>query len=361
LDGVAVPALGDWLLRVWLRDAAGNADRRTAAGPIDLRFDNEAPQAVFLPQDPNDPTRVAVQTSDGVSGVASGVIEMKRSDVSDWHPLETALSGGELVATIDDAHLRDGVYQLRARAFDQAGNETSTDTRTDGSPAVVTLPLRLETRLRAGVVQVRHGRHGRRVQVLLPVARVPFGRRAALAGKLTSGDGTPLADAQVLVLQRPDGPAAAWTPVASLRTSPKGVFTYMAPAGVSRALRFSYAGTPTIRSAEREVIIGVAAATSFRVNRPRLRNGQAVAFSGRLLGGGVPAGGKLVELQVLLRGSWRTFATLHSDDRGAWRYVYRFASTSGRVVYQFRAQIPREATYPYAMGSSRRARVTVRG
>jgi hypothetical protein len=126
-------------------------------------------------------------------------------------------------------------------------------------------------------------------------------------------------------------------------------------------LRFSYAGTPTIRAADRNVIIGVAAVTSFHVSRATLRNGQAVKFSGKLRGGGVPPGGKLLELQVLLRGSWRTFATLHSDDRGAWRYAYRFASTSGKVVYQFRAQIPREATYPYASGSSRRARVTVRG
>jgi hypothetical protein len=361
LEGLSVPGPGDWLLRGWLRDAAGNADRRTAADPIDLRFDNEAPQAAFLPQDPNDPTRVAVQATDGVSGVASGVIEMKRSDASDWHPLDTTLSGGELVATIDDAHLRNGVYQLRARALDQAGNETSTDTRTDGSAAVVTLPLRLETRLRAGVVQVRRGRHRKRVQVLRPVARVPFGKRAELAGKLTSGDGTPLADAQVLVQQRSDGPAGAWTPVASLKTSPKGLFTYVAPPGVSRALQFSYSGTPTIRAADREVIIGVVATTSFHVNRHNLRNGQAVVFSGRLLGGGVPPGGKLLELQVLLRGSWRTFTTLHSDDRGGWRYVYRFASTSGKVVYQFRAQIPREATYPYAMGASRRAKVAVRG
>jgi hypothetical protein len=346
---------------VWLRDTAGNADRRTAADPIDLRFDNEAPQAVFLPQDPNDPTRVAVQATDGVSGVASGVVEMKRSDASDWHPLETTLSGRELVATIDDTHRRDGVYQLRARAVDQAGNVTATDTRIDGSPASVTLPLRLETRVLAGVVRVRRGPGRKRTRVLRPVARVPFGRRAELAGKLTSEDGAPLAGADVAVLQLSDGPPGDWTPVASLKTSPRGAFAYSAPPGVSRSIRFSYAGTPTIRAADREVVLAVMAATSFHVNRHRLRNGEAVTFSGRLRGASVPAGGKLLELQVSLRGRWRTFATLHTNERGGWRYVYRFASTTGRVVYRFRAQIPREATYPYAMGSSRRAQVTVRG
>jgi hypothetical protein len=361
LEGFEVPGPGDWVLRVWLRDAAGNADPRTAADPIDLRFDNEAPQAAFLPQDPNDPTRVAVQATDGVSGVATGVVEMKRADATDWHPLETTLSGGELVATIDDTHLADGTYELRGRALDQAGNEISTALRTDGSPATVTLPLRLETRLRAGVVTWRHGRQRKRVRVLRPAGRVPFGRRAQLAGTLTSGDGTPLAGADVIVAERADSTGADWTPVASLKTSRKGGFSYSAPPGASRALRFSYAGTPTIRAAEREVFVGVVAATTFHVNRHRLRNGQAVAFSGRLRGGGVPVGGKLLELQVELRGRWRTFATVHSNDGGAWRYVYRFASTSGRVVYRFRAQIPREATYPYVGGASHRAEVTVRG
>lgn len=359
LDGVTVPAAGDWILRAWLRDAAGNADRRTAADPVDLRWDDEAPAAAFLPQDPNDPTRVAVQVSDQVSGVASGVIEMKKSDAKAWLPLDTTLTGGELRATVDDAHLPDGVYQLRARALDQAGNETSSSTRTDGSAATVTLPLRLETRLRAGAVAQRHGR--KRSRRLRAVAHVRFGHRVHLAGQLTSGDGTPIANAPVLVFQRADGPGSAWTPVASLTTSAKGVFNYAAPAGVSRAIRFYYAGTPTIRAAERDVILGVGAQTTFRVNRHSVRNGRAVRFSGQLAGGGVPAGGKLLELQVRLRGTWRTFATLHTDARGTWHYAYRFVASRGRLVYLFRAHVPREATYPYADGSSHRAKVTVSG
>ncbi|RKQ90818.1 hypothetical protein C8N24_0633 [Solirubrobacter pauli] len=36
LDGVAAPAIGDWDLRVWLVDAAGNANPSAAAGPLRL-------------------------------------------------------------------------------------------------------------------------------------------------------------------------------------------------------------------------------------------------------------------------------------------------------------------------------------
>ena len=36
LDGLEVPSSGDWDLRVWLEDAAGNASRDRAAGPLRL-------------------------------------------------------------------------------------------------------------------------------------------------------------------------------------------------------------------------------------------------------------------------------------------------------------------------------------
>jgi hypothetical protein len=170
-----------------------------------------------------------------------------------------------------------------------------------------------------------------------------------------------MANAAVLVFQRLDGPPRDWTPVASVSTSRTGRFHYTTARGPSRDVRFFFAGSPTIRSATRDVEVKVAAKTSFHVNRHAIRNGRAVRFYGRLAGGRIPPGGKLLELQVLLRDKWRTFTTLHTGHRGRWRYRYRFAATHGRVLYKFRARIPREATYPYASSASRRARVIVRG
>ena len=42
-----VPAPGEYTLRVWLEDAAGNHDAERASDPVSLRFDDEAPTAVF--------------------------------------------------------------------------------------------------------------------------------------------------------------------------------------------------------------------------------------------------------------------------------------------------------------------------
>jgi hypothetical protein len=361
IDSLAVPGPGEWLLRVWLWDAAGNADRRAAPERLRLRFDDEAPEAVFLPQDPNDPTRIAVQVTDRISGLASGSIELKKSDATAWEPLETKARDGQLIASLDDAHLPDGVYELRAFVADRAGNVGLTATVTDGSKASVTLPLRLPTRLRVGAVGSVRDKRGKLRQVLRPVARTRVGKKARLGGQLSSGDGNPIADVDVLVFEQSGDPAADPTPVATLRTSAKGRFYYVAPQGVTRRVRFHYAGTPTIRAADSEVSVRVAAVSSFRVNHRVLKNGQTARFLGQVKGGFVPAAGKLVELQVLIRGAWQTFTTFHTDALGRWRYDYRFGGTTGRVAYVFRAKVPAEATYPYVSGASSRSKVVVRG
>lgn len=360
LDGLAVPDRGDWLLRVWLRDAAGNANEDAAPQPVHLRFDDEAPEAVFLPEDPEHPTEIHVQVTDRYSGLASGTIELKKSEATAWRPLATEVRDGQLVAALDDEHLADGVYDLRAWADDYAGNVTATATRADGSRASVTLPLRLPTRLRAGAIRSVRARHGKRRQVLRRPARTRVGKRVRLGGVLTSGDGNPIADADILVSEQ-DGAGRAWTPAATLRTGRKGRYSYRAPAGLTREIRFQYAGTTLVRAAEATVPIRVQAVTSIRVNRHSVRNGRATQFEGRLKGGYVPSTGKLVEMQVLLRERWQTFTTLTTDANGRWRYRYRFTGTRGRITYTFRAKIPGEATYPFVAGTSRRVKVVVRG
>ena len=49
---VRVPDPGEWLARVWLEDAAGNQDSARAGDAVRLRFDDEAPTAVFEEQGP---------------------------------------------------------------------------------------------------------------------------------------------------------------------------------------------------------------------------------------------------------------------------------------------------------------------
>lgn len=115
---------------------------------------------------------MTVQTSDRGSGVASGAIDVRRVGTANWKPLGTSVEGTMLIARIDDEHLQAGQYEMRAQATDQAGNQRSTTTRGDGAPAGFSLPLRLPTRLNAGIVR----RHGHRANL----ARAAFVRYGTL-------------------------------------------------------------------------------------------------------------------------------------------------------------------------------------
>jgi hypothetical protein len=130
---------------------------------------------------------------------------------------------------------------------------------------------------------------------------------------------------------------------------------------MSRTLRFAYAGSPLILPTQAEVNLRVPAASSLRVSRRRVLNGQAVTFGGRVKSLPTPPGGKLVELQVRLSRRWQTFRTTRTDDAGRWSIRYRFKRTRGIQHFRFRARLPREAAYPFQAGSSRSLTVRVRG
>jgi hypothetical protein len=98
------------------------------------------------------------------------------------------------------------------------------------------------------------------------------------------------------------------------------------------------------------------------VNHRNAVNGEYVTFRGRLRGGNIPTGGKLIELQVFTRRLWRTFAVPRADARtGRWSFMYRFETISGVARFRFRARIEREAGYPLHAGNSRQIAVTVHG
>jgi len=358
IDDLTVPAAGDYVLNLWLRDAAGNEDRRLAAPPVHLRFDNIAPRLAFRPQVVADPTLIGVDVEDEPAGVAGGTIEGKRPADKAWRPLETKLVGDQLVGRIDDENLPDGPYQLRARVVDRAGNERSSDGVSDGRAAkVVMLPLRLKTRLVVGVMRPGAGRRSqRRSQVT-----VGFGGRSTVTGQLRSYDGSPLADTVVSVFEQARSPGAVLVPVANLKTSSTGRFTYRAAPGVSRVLRFRYEGTATVRSAQTEFALAVSASSTFRLSRRRIVNGESVRIAGRVRGRSMLSEGKLIEIQAVARGRWRTFATTRTNPAGFWQHDYRFDGTRGNVRYRLRARIPPEAGFPYASGHSGEASVLVRG
>ena len=356
ISSLALPAPGEYTLKLWLRDEAGNQDARLAAPPVTLRYDDVSPQLGFEPLTADDPTQLEVDTSDRGSGVGAGQIEMRRHGRDRWTGLATEVQGDKLVARIDDEHLGDGAYELRATAVDRAGNARSTSQLTDGKAAVITLPLRLKTKLRAGIARRRHHRTR-----LARAAYVRYGQLVRVRGRLTDPRRNPLQDVTVRAYTQVRDRSAPPRLVATVKTSRSGRFSFLVRRGPSRTIRIRYDGARQVRSATRIVLLNVRSRTTFRPSRRRLRNGEVVQFHGRIKTGRIPQQGKLVELQVLLRGRWRTFATTRANRRGRWHFDYRFDGTRGSQVYRFRAKVPPEQGYPFATGRSHVVRVHVSG
>jgi 5-hydroxyisourate hydrolase-like protein (transthyretin family) len=345
---LTVPGPGEWELSVWRTDAAGNESEDHHSVPVTLRYDPEPPRLAFESPDPADPTLAAARAADELSGVAGGGIDIAPAGTTTWQSLPTANDDGRLVARIDDATLPPGAYILRAHASDQAGNQTTQDRRSDGQPMVVTLPLRKPASILAGferTVRRPERRRGNTV-VLRPAARVGYEQRVPIAGRLATTDGRPIAGAAVQLF-------AADQVVDTVTTDANGRFRTVVIALQSQDLRLAYAGSPQALPTEMTLRLRVSAATSARVSRSRVRNGQAVTFRGRVRGLPVPAAGKLVEIQVRFTDRWQTFRTTRSDALGRWSSRYRFQRTRGVQRYRFRIRLPKEAGYPFETSVSR--------
>jgi hypothetical protein len=370
LEGEAVPSPGEWELRLWREDAAGNQQPENASLPVKLRFDPEPPKLGFEALSTSDPTRVAVQVTDPISGLGGGEIEISRAGSGTWEALSTSQEGSDLVARVDDATLPPGEYEMRATAHDQAGNLASTTQRLDGQPMKVKLPLRVASSVRAGAVgkkRVRRTVHRggkthkvtRTITVLKRRVEVGFGQHVRLAGQLVDRAGNPISEASVQVYsQISEGQEAL---AATLTTDAHGHFAYAVDARASQALRFVFPGSAVRLPAEDHAAVLVAGHSSFKVSRSHVLNGQSVLFSGRVQGRPLPARGKLIELQVWLSEEWSTFRTVHSKADGSWRIPYPFTRICDLQKFKFRARLPAEGGYPLETGISPVLAVRVRG
>ena len=361
ISDLAAPESGEWRARLWLVDAAGNEDPRTAVESV-LRLDSEPPSVVFREQTSKDPARLRVAASDATSGVGNVSVEIRRKGDDAWTELATQREGSDFTAVVDDETLPAGPYDLRARAVDLAGNERTTISRSNGQPAVLELPVRTAATLRVGEPSRRCSKRSGRPKCRLRLSSAPtlaFGRKATLEGRLRIG-GRP-AGATIEVWRRVKLAGAAWESAGSVQVLSTGRFRFVLPPGPAREYRFRYPGSAGARGATALVDARVRATTTFAPSRRHVVNGEYITFRGRIKGGLIPPGGKLVELQVFTRRRWRTFAQPRSSAKGRWSFQYRFEAVRGRVRFRFRARIRREAAYPFHEGTSRQVEVTVHG
>jgi hypothetical protein len=171
----------------------------------------------------------------------------------------------------------------------------------------------------------------------------------------------------VTVLTAPDNETGQFTPAVTTTTATNGSWTATLPAGPSRLVEASYAGTANAYepSASGHVhLIVPARVRLLRVMPHRLGWGGTVRITGRLEGGYLPPGGALVRLRIG-EGSNKTTYGVKTHVTGSGRFTTSYTFGAGQPGFKVRfwfqvASLPM-GNYPYAPAASARRYVLVGG
>ena len=171
--------------------------------------------------------------------------------------------------------------------------------------------------------------------------------------------GTAPAGASLTLLALENRMRAGWAAAATGVADPDGNFRIKVPAGPSRSLRVAYRPSPLARELTCSSVLRVKVPARVTLSAKRGAK-RRYRISGRLLGGFVPARGKLVELQAYERGKWRNFGSARSRASGRYAYTYKFRAESIGRRFRLRARVRADAAYPFSLGYSKVVRLRVR-
>lgn len=345
-------------VRFWARDLAGNvndgAGANNSPGSATVRIDKTPPIVGFENSErPEEPSLIEASAQDALSGVAEGVIAIRRADGGAWRDLDTEVNGSRLAAVVPD-EMPDGDYLLRASATDRAANTTTSSVRADGSPMRVTLPLKVVTEIAGGIGR----RHSKR-------ARLAYGRPSAVAGVLRTAAGRPLPNQELTIVESFGSGARTPRAERTVTTASDGGFRLTLSAGPTRIVSVSYRGTKRYYGSRLDELKLRVRAKLLAFTAPRsVSEDEAIAFSGRVGRLGVKLGklGKLILIQYLKApGIWKTIDTTRTDSRGRFKLRYALrADYAEPATVVFRAVVPKERRWPYAGSArSRQRRVTI--
>jgi hypothetical protein len=183
------------------------------------------------------------------------------------------------------------------------------------------------------------------------VIRSRFGARVAIAGRVVDLDDQPIAGARIDIASKLRMHGSAFSAAASVVSDSRGRFSVRVEPGPSRVYRFRYVAS----EATTELL--VTAPVRLTASPRGVRNGQFVAFSGRVRGSG--SGTTRVELQAQAGRRWIPFRTVALRN-GRFKARYRFRNTIRTSRYRFRAVVHADAEFPYARARSRIVTVLVR-
>ena len=244
--------------------------------------------------------------------------------------------------TVDTGQVVDGLYPLRLRTIDAAGNRHEVQHQIIEVQNGVQPLANPSIPARASVDRVRFSARF----AGSPRSRlvVPFGRGAKIRGRLSSSHGA-LKSARVAVYERIARSGAKEVLVDTLRTRANGTFTYaLAKHGPSRTVRLTYTMEGSQSVISKRLILDVRAASSLRA----ILRGTTVRFGGRVMTKPLPARGKRVALEGRAPGyQWATFFRIRTDYRGRFSGTYRLPLRRPGVKLQVRVSLPAEANYPY--------------
>jgi hypothetical protein len=321
-----------------------------------VKVDNARPSIAFTnTQDPEDPELIEGPVADEHSGVAHAKIYLRQVGTEDWQPLETRIESGEARARVDSAAVPKGDYEFKATVADIAGNTAETTAKQNGQPMRLTFPLREEVELVAHL-----GDGGAKGQT------VPYGTRSEVAGRLLDSAGEPIAHREILIDENFGEGALIRHRPTILTTDDSGRFATDIPPGPTRRITASFAGTQKYASTAAGVgELTVRSRAVFRLADRTVPEGGAAIFKGRVghVGARIPAGGKLLELQVRLRkGRWETVGqAFRTDEAGSYKRHYRFGKHYTQdALFRFRVKVQKERNWPYKRAASKQRKLVIR-
>ena len=331
-------------------DFAGNRTCQTRA----VKVDNTPPALAFTnSQNPDDPELIRARVSDSTSGVGFGRVFYRRVGQGAWRPLDTRLVSGRLQARIDSTIDPPGNYEFMAQARDLAGNVVRTTIRANGQPMILAFPLKSAVKLSAHLAPGGASR-----------ITIGYGDQSKVSGRLVDASGEPLAHQELTVIERfPDG-ALINRRVRSVETDADGLWGERLPAGPSRTVTARFDGSPRyLPDSARAGELRVRTRVTFHLSRRHVPEGRRVVFRGRIAhrAARIPAGGKLIELQVRDGSRWETVRqAFYTRANGRYRLPYRFARFyTSDVAYRFRLKVLRERGWPYKAPVKSRSRKLV--
>lgn len=253
----------------------------------------------------------------------------------------------------ESTRVSNGVHHLVVSVIDAAGNATT----------VLERIITVDNPSPPGAVGALNGANAS-AQATLAVAwerakaaRVTsgYGHVHTVVGRLTGPGDVPIEGARIDVMATPAYAGARAAAMGSPVTGADGRFSMVVPAGASsRTLRFGYSDHVGLAPVVTQTLaLSVRAGVVLSIAPRTASVGRSIYFSGRLRGGPIPSGGKLLVLEARsLGGAWLEFDVIRSNARGRYhaRYTFKFP---GPEEYEFRVLCQAEADYPFATGSSR--------